>query len=261
MNKYTYTYNVILDNMDLMWYRLKPLDAIMYLQDSFARYCATKKVAAYDLFPKNLYWVISDFNIEFTDDTPFWSEEIETEIWFSEISKLRTYTDFVIKHRGNVFAKGNICWFILDQNTHRPTKIDELLAHCEVLPELTLGEHTKFQLEEPKEKIGEIVHRMSLSDVDFNSHVNNKSYINIAAMSDSLEFRKTHTLKNLKVKFIRESYLDDVLVCNTFSTDTPNTHIYKLEKDGVPVCEVGTSWSDDVNDMNILDYDLDVKHS
>ena len=45
MNKYTKTYNVILDNMDLFEYRLRPISAIMYLQDAFARYTATKKMA------------------------------------------------------------------------------------------------------------------------------------------------------------------------------------------------------------------------
>ncbi len=48
MNKYTKKYNVILDNMDLFEYRLRPISAIMYIQDAFARFCATKKMAAYN---------------------------------------------------------------------------------------------------------------------------------------------------------------------------------------------------------------------
>jgi len=51
----------------------------MYVQDSFARYCATKKVTAYDLFPKNLYRIVSEFNINFTDKLPYWSENIKTK--------------------------------------------------------------------------------------------------------------------------------------------------------------------------------------
>ena len=85
MDKYSHTYNVILDNMDMGEYRLKPISAIMYMQDAFARYCATKKVAAYDLFPQNLFWVVGEFNIEFCSQLPFWSEEITTEVWISEI--------------------------------------------------------------------------------------------------------------------------------------------------------------------------------
>ena len=75
MNKYTKTYNVILDNMDLFEYRLRPISAIMYLQDAFARYTATKKMAAYDLFATNQIWIVAEFHVEFVQDLPFWSEE------------------------------------------------------------------------------------------------------------------------------------------------------------------------------------------
>ena len=63
MKKYSKNYNVILDNMDIYNYKLRPISAIMYIQDAFARLCATKKVAAYDMFPKNMYWVVTEFNI------------------------------------------------------------------------------------------------------------------------------------------------------------------------------------------------------
>lgn len=61
MHKYKKIYNVILDNMDLYEYRLRPISAIMYFQDAFARYTATKGMAAYDLFAKNLYWVVCGY--------------------------------------------------------------------------------------------------------------------------------------------------------------------------------------------------------
>ena len=73
MNKYTKTYNVILDNMDLNQYRLRPISAIMYLQDAFARYCATKKMAAYDLFATNQYWVVAGFNMDFEEELPLYN--------------------------------------------------------------------------------------------------------------------------------------------------------------------------------------------
>ena len=82
MNKYIKTYTVILDNMDLFEYRLRPISAIMYLQDAFARYTATKKMAAYDLFAKNQYWVVAEINMEFPESLPFWSEEIKVNYGF-----------------------------------------------------------------------------------------------------------------------------------------------------------------------------------
>ena len=83
MSIYTHSYSVILDDMDLNGYRLKPISAIKYMQDAFARFSATKHMAAYDLFPENLYWVIAELNMEFTAVLPFWSQEIKVKIWIN----------------------------------------------------------------------------------------------------------------------------------------------------------------------------------
>ena len=263
MDKYTKTYNVILDNMDLFEYRLRPISAIMYLQDAFARYCATKRVAAYDLFPENMYWVVTEFNIEFIDKLPFWSEEIEIKIWISELSKLKIYTDYEITHHGEPFAKGNALWFLIDTNTKRPVKTDIISERFEICPELVLGEHKKFSLPETTEKYNEITHTINLSDLDFNKHVNNKSYINIAEMSASVEFRKNNTVKQLSIRFNRETFLGDILTCVTYGTNNAKTFVHKIEKDGIPVCDIATTW-EGVNVRNtkthIVDYNLDVKN-
>ena len=132
MNQYTKTYNVILDNMDLFEYRLRPISAIMYLQDAFARYTATKKMAAYDLFATNQIWIVTEFNIDFVEDLPFWSEEIEISIWISEITKLKVYTDYELKHKGKTFAKGNALWFVIDRETKRPAKTDIVAERFEI---------------------------------------------------------------------------------------------------------------------------------
>ncbi|MBP3846122.1 hypothetical protein J6I39_00055 [bacterium] len=260
MSKYSHSYNVILDNMDLNEYRLRPISAIMYLQDAFARYCATRQMAAYDLFPKNLYWIVSEFNIEFLSKTPFWSEEISTEIWISEITKLKIYTDFKLYYKGEVFAQGNGCWFILDKETKRPVKTDIITEHFEICPEFVLGEHSKFTLGEITEKINEINHKNNLSDLDFNKHVNNKSYINIAEAASSDEFKKSHTLKRLNIKFNRESFLDDVLVCTTYKTQTPDTYAHIITKDENSICEIQTSWAKNEVSEDILHYNLAVKN-
>ena len=258
-DKYSHNYNVILDNMDLNEYRLRPISAIMYLQDAFARYCATKKMAAYDLFPKHLYWIVSEFNVEFEENLPFWSEDIKTEIWISEITKLKIYTDFKLYYKDKVFAKGNGCWFILDQDTKRPAKTDIIAEHFEICDELTLGEHKKFSLTAETEKVSEITHKNNLSDLDFNNHVNNKSYINIAEATATDEFKKTHSLRNLNIKFNRESFLGDELKCTTYKTDIPNTYVHKINKDGESVCEIQTSWAEKQVSTDILNYDLAVK--
>ena len=260
MNKYTHTYNIILDDMSLLNYRLRPISAISYVQDAFARYCASKRMAAYDMFPKNLYWVVADFNIDFVDVLPFWSEEIKVEIWFSEISKLKIYTDFNVYYRDKVFAKGNALWFLLDTATKRPVKTDEFIDKFEIESEFVIGEHKKTILPETTEKMAELTHANNLSDIDFNKHVNNKSYINIAEMTSSEDFLRNHTVKTLNIKFCKESFLGDMLICTAYKTKEENYYVYRIEKDGISVCDIATIWEEKTSRENIVDYNLDVKN-
>ncbi len=258
--KYTKKYNVILDNMDLFEYRLRPISAIMYLQDAFARYTATKKMAAYDLFATNQMWIVTEFNIDFVDNLPFWSEEIEINIWISEITKLKVYTDYEIKHKGQTFAKGNALWFIIDKETKRPAKTDVVAERFKICNELVLGEHKKFVLPPSSEIYTKIEHTNNLSDLDFNKHVNNKSYVNIAELTAPEEFRKTHKLKSLNIRFNKETFLGDTLVCTANRTETPYQFTHTIEKDGISVCDIATNWIAKEKEKTILEYNLNVKN-
>lgn len=259
MNLYTKKYNIILDNMDIDEYTIRPISVIMYLQDAFARYCATKKMAAYDLFKPNQYWIVTEFNIDFIDNLPYWSEEIEVSIWVSEVSKIKIYTDYVIKYKNKTFAKGNALWFIIDRTTKKPVKTDVVAERFEVINNLVLGEHKKFMLPEVKEKIREIKHTNNLSDLDFNNHVNNKSYINLAEMTSTNEFRSRYKLKRLNIRFNRETFLGDTLTCATYKTDDANQYVHIIEKEGASVCDISTMWEEKTPRNGIVDYNLAVK--
>ena len=259
MKKYTKKYNVILDNMDISNYTIRPISVIMYLQDAFARYCATKKLAAYDLFEPNWYWIVTEYNINFVDNLPFWSEEIEVSIWVSEISKIKIYTDYKIKYKDKTFAEGNALYFIIDRKTKRPVKTDIVAERFDVVDELVLGKHKKFTLPTVTEKVKEIKHTNNLSDLDFNNHVNNKSYINLAEMTASEQFKGKYNMKSLSIRFNKETFLGDTLTCTTYKSENDNQYTHIVEKDGVSVCDIITNWDKRTPRKSIVDYNMDVK--
>ena len=256
MSIYTHSYSVILDDMDLNGYRLKPISAIKYMQDAFARFSATKHMAAYDLFPENLYWVIAELNMEFTAVLPFWSQEIKVEIWISELTALKIYTDFRLYYDNTIFAQGNGCWFILDQNTHRPVRTDIVAETFDICNEKAMGEHSKFSIEKAVEKISSLQHTINLSDIDFNSHVNNKSYITVAEATMADDFKKENLLKDIRISFKRETFLGDTIDCSTSSTAVANTYIHHLTKDDVAVCDIQTTWEKRGKEETILDWSI-----
>ena len=255
MEKYSQEYIITNDCMDIN-YRIKPISVIMFFQDSFARFLTTKYLAAFHIIKENLYWVVSEFNIEFSDNLPFWSEKINVEIWISELSKLKIYADFKLTCNGETFAKGNSCWYILDTKTRRPVSTDIIKSKIEVINELALGEHKKTCIENSLEKLNEISHTINISDIDFNKHVNNKIYINIAESSFHEAYRNTHNIKNMHVKFIKESFLKDELNCCLYKTNLPDYFVNKITKDGADIFYMTTKWSEITAKKTITDIDL-----
>ncbi len=258
MNKYTQTYFITNDNMDIN-YRLTPIGAVMFFQDCFAQYMTTKHVAAFDVISKNLFWVVAELNIEFTDDMPFWSEKIDVEVWISEASKIKIYADFELIHNGKVFAKGNSCWFILSTETHRPMPVNIVADKFGVLNKLTLGEHKKFKLDEPDNVVRTITHKTNLSDIDFNNHVNNKSYINVANATLDRDFKLTHNLKTMSVKFIKESFIDEILTCTTYSTKENYKFIHKIKHNDDDICDITTIWEPISEQNDISNFKLQIR--
>lgn len=239
-------------------YRIKPISVIMYFQDCFARFLTTKYLAAFHVIKGNLFWVVSEFNIDFSEDLPFWSEKIDVEIWISELSKLKIFADFKLKYKDETFAQGNSCWYIFDTKTRRPVSTDIIKDKIEVINELSLGEHKKTGIETSLEKLNEISHTINISDIDFNNHVNNKSYINIAEASFDEDYRNTHIIKNMHVKFIKESFLKDNLTCCLYKTNSPDYFVNKITKDGTDIFYMTAKWVKDKNKKTITDIKLDL---
>ena len=102
-------------------------------------------------------------------------------------------------------------------------------------------------------------HNINISDIDFNNHTNNKSYLHIAAMALPEDFRKTHLLKTIQVRFNKETFIGDNLICRVYKTEQENRFLHRLDKDGVPVCDVIASWKNIEPYTTIVDYDLKVK--
>lgn len=259
MSKYSQIYYVTNECMDVN-YKLTPTGVVVFFQDCFAQFLTTKNLAAFDVIKDNIYWVVSEFNIDYEKDMPFWSEPVKVDVWISEIKPVKFYAEFTLSHDGEIFAKGNSCWYILDTETKRPLPMSKISDKLEVVEELTLGEHKKFRLTGTEDMVKEISHKISLSDIDFNNHVNNKSYMNIAQATISNEYKYTHTLENISIKFIKETYLDDVLTCKTYKTDEQDVCVHIIEKDGEVVCQISTKWKPKNTENIISDYKLKIRN-
>lgn len=254
MPKFSSIYTVVNHDMGRN-YRMSPLAAVSFFEDVFAKSMTQKYLAAFDVVDQNLYWIITEFEIQFVDILPFWSEQVQVDIWVSERSRIKIYSDFTMSHRGKVFAKGSACWLIMDAVKKRPSSTEILEGKIETVNELALGEHKKFTWMESENVTSVVEHPITLSDIDFNNHVNNKVYLRVAMEPRVRAFGDGYAVKSINVRYFQECYLDETLVCKEYQIEE-NKYSYKLEKNGADVCNVIVEWQEQVDNALIKDYPL-----
>ena len=213
MNIYTHRYSMTAADMDTR-YRITPNAILLYSQDSWAHFMGCLNLAAFDIVKQNLMWVITEFNAWFESDTAYWSDDIEVTVWNSEISALRLYADFRIhKTNGAEIAHGYGCWTLLDTVSHRLAP-NTLLPHpLPILPEMTTDSHKKIRFSSEGTLLQEVEHRVNPINLDFNGHVNNRTYLSIAMQSANEQFMDVHEIRRLTVLWLKESFLGDTLIC------------------------------------------------
>lgn len=241
MKKYSKIYPITDSEMDAD-YRLRPISAVMFFQDCFSRFMASEYLASFDMIRKNIIWIIADLDIGFMDELPFWSDDIRVEVWLSEVSGLRIYTDFVIYHNEKPFVRGVGCWFLLDANTRRPVPVSSVADKVGVVDELVMGKHHRMEFPESRKTVSEASYRINSDDIDFNGHANHKSYLNIAAKTLPADFRRKFRISRMSVRFQKECFLDDLLVCTVSEGASHDEIVYHIRKDGVDVCSGVSHW-------------------
>ena len=257
MQKFSQSYLVTGRDMDLN-YRMVPMSALAYYEDCFARYATSKFLAAFDIKDRGLYWIISEIDIRFEDELPFWSESFDVDLWISEKSRIKLYSDFTMSYGGKVFARGNCCWVVLDKNRRRPASTELLDGKMDVVDELVLGEHRKFEWRESENLLNTLSHKVDMGDIDFNRHMNNQTYLNLAVECHSATFGFENVIRGIKVRFMQECFIGDTVTCKEYGLGD-NVCSYKLEKDGSPVCQVILEWEKLEKKLAIEEFPLAVR--
>lgn len=227
-------------------YRLTPNAIMGYSQDCAARYMAQHRMAAYDIIADNLIWVISEVNMELSDELPFWSDEVEVEVWVSEISALRFFVEFrMYDDRRRVFAGGHYVFSLLHKDTRRLTPFGSRTDCIERHEEYAAGKHKH---EAFPAFVGEpaavATQRISYAELDFNSHVSNRCYPAIAERLIPAAYRVAHTVRQLDIRYRNEAFLDDRIICEMFCPEPADRYSFRFlrEGDNALLCLIDSTW-------------------
>ena len=243
MNSYTHRYSITAADMDTK-YRMTPSAVLLYYQDAWARYMACLHLAAFDLVHQNLMWVISEFNARFEEQDAFWSQDVDVTIWNSELSALRLYVDFRITAMdGTLLSSGYGCWTLLDTQEHKLVANSILANQLPILDDFAIGTHKKIRLPEGTNVLQEVIHRVNPINLDFNGHVNNRTYLSIAMQTVSERWQNVQSMRSMSIRWLKETFLGDTLQCRLWNTNTENAYLQVISKEDAIVAQVFSEWA------------------
>ena len=238
-------------------YTLTPNAILMFAQDCFARMMTLCNVAAFDVVKDNRMWVITEYTADVGPLLAFWSEEVDVELWVSELTSLRIYIDFRIVRAGSelLVAKGSFQMNILNMLTHKLEATVFLQGRFAVLPEMMTHSHKKQRFPKEGVLLAQTEHKVTRLDVDFNGHMGNRGYVDLALLTLPDDLLRSRRLTQMTVHWLHESHMDDVLHCSTFGiVDSNDTYLHTIAgPEGTSVCELLTRWTPDCVTPNIAE--------
>ena len=213
-------------------YRMAPNAVLLYYQDCWARFMSCLHLAAFDIVKMQRLWVITEFNACFEQQTALWSDDIDVTVWNSEISTLRLYAEFRVRRTDGIeIAHGYGCWTLLDTDSHRLAPLTPIQQLIPILPEVTSDNHRKRRFPTDGTTLQQLEHRVNPINLDFNGHVNNRTYLSIAMQSADEPFMDAYAIRCLTIHWLKETFLGDTLLCRLTllpNNDSPDSVYHYL---------------------------------
>lgn len=217
-----------------------------YLQDIASSHAASLHFGKEDLEKSDMFWVLSRIYAEM-DYMPEWDSEVVITTWPRGIDGIFALRDYEISDANGVRIGGaSSAWIMLDSNTRRPRRPDELLALIGTdMPDIiSVGRNPQKVPPIVSEEYRSQPFQVKYSDLDVNMHVNNVKYIQWATDAYPLEFRTKNRMKSVEVNYISESFPGDEISIAIFQeAEGIFLHSLRRDSDGRELCRLRVEWS------------------
>ena len=211
-----------------------------YMQESACHHAENLRVGYSKLKKKNLMWVLAQQFLQIVR-LPQWGEQIEVHTWPSGRDRVSYFRDFrIIDQKERIISAATTRWYALDVKSRRPQNIDDLFDYdFDSIDQAVSHQLIKIEPSEDVEKCQEF--QVLYSNLDVNGHVNNTSYIQWILDCFSLDFRKTHILKEIEINYLAEaSYNDRIIVLKEESENGNYIQSLSRNSDGKEICRSRT---------------------
>ena len=187
-----------------------------------------------------LAWVTSRMAIEMKE-YPREYETISIETWVEDCSSIFSTRNFLIYNSNKeVIGQASTLWSMIDFKTR---KMVDLLKTTNLADHVITTQNVLFTMNKPKrvdykgEDEPTYIHKVVVSDIDMNQHVNSMKYLQWAIDTLSLDEIMNTTIKRLDINYLREAlYNQNIAV---YSTTKENLKRFELRnEEGVACCKI-----------------------
>ena len=228
--------------------KIQPKMVLDLFQEVAARDCQRFNLDSPALIKShNTGWILSGTAVEFKRH-PSWPEKLEAETWIKNLTGIKATRDYSIcDESGENIINGTSIWALLDLETRRPVRINDLTSAFKVNTGVDA-----LNVRPGRVKINMDTHfdeneiTVNTGDIDMNGHVCNIQYVSWLNYNTDKEYLKTHELKSLNIAYLGEAYLGDELIYKSSIIDNEGSHIFILKESGKEICKVVSTWREDL---------------
>lgn len=232
---------------------LKIVSIMNMLQDIAVEYAFKLKISSRDLAPKNLFWIISRYQIEIKS-TPALNEDLRISIRRSAYKNLYDLRWFKIKTENNkeiVNALG--AWVIINKTTGSPRHLDDFMTDEMLCEHKADVKEFFYNLKMLERTDHEHSFKIRMHDLDLNRHVNNTTYIAWAVETLPEKLLKHFTIKKINVVFLKESFYPGQIISKTQINHNFNSlvtyHSIKKKDNGPELARLTITWEPQNNPL------------
>lgn len=167
---------------------------------------------------RGLAWVTSRIAIEMKE-YPREYETISIETWVEDCSSIFSTRNFLIyNNKKEVIGQASTLWSMIDFNTR---KMVDLLKTTDLANHVVTTHNELFTMNKPKrvdykgEDEPTYTHKVVVSDIDMNQHVNSMKYLQWAIDTLSLDEIMNKKISRLDINYLREAlYNQNITIYN-----------------------------------------------
>lgn len=188
--------------------QLSMVGLVKHFQDATIFDSENGKAGMAYLNPKNLVWVLSSWQIEISR-MPRLNELVKITTIPYEFRSFMGFRNFLMEtEEGEVLAKANSLWTLINTKTGRPEKPDEFLVSA-----YGLGEKIEMNYKPRKIQVeGEARvlegFKVLPTQIDSNHHLNNTEYVNMAVAC----LPEQKKITEMRVEYKTSAHLGDTIV-------------------------------------------------